>query len=313
MGCRHLLCHQRISRNAVRHDTQSAGLFRIPCAQDFSGSYHCGSCPSLCYWLIFHELASRSVSQFSKNLCLSPKGVDFLRAGDLAGVFTDNPLKSVNGSLWTLNVELFFYCILPIMALLGLLGRRLSLVLAAVAITYAIAVEGYGLGWSNQGGRLVPGVSLFSALKHGLFFLSGAALWIYKDNIRLSPVVAAVCIFVLILAANTIYQHYVIFATLPYLTIYCALAKPVRLTFYNRLGDLSFGAYIYAFPVQQMVVASLGRDLGPIALTAVAAPITLSLAFLSWIYIEKPALSLRRMIQDRLPSSPTERRTEAAL
>jgi peptidoglycan/LPS O-acetylase OafA/YrhL len=60
-------------------------------------------------------------------------------------------------------------------------------------------------------------------------------------------------------------------------------------------------------------VASLGREIGPIALTAIAAPMTLFLAFLSWTYIEKPALSLREMIQVRLPNSRAERQTEAAV
>mgnify|MGYP006914780188 FL=1 len=65
-----------------------------------------------------------------------------------------------------------------------------------------------------------------------------------------------------------------------------------RLREYNLLGDYSYGTYIYAFPIQQLVAHWGVRD--PFVNIAIALPITLICAVLSWKFIEKPALDLRR-------------------
>ena len=61
---------------------------------------------------------------------------------------------------------------------------------------------------------------------------------------------------------------------------------------YNRLGDYSYGTYIYAFPVQQ-AVAYWWRGITPWEMTAVALPVTLLFAVLSWHLVEKKALALK--------------------
>ncbi|MCX7220851.1 MAG: hypothetical protein NTY70_18540 [Burkholderiales bacterium] len=61
---------------------------------------------------------------------------------------------------------------------------------------------------------------------------------------------------------------------------------------YNTLGDYSYGVYIYAFPVQQSVIA-LFPEISAVALTALSLSVTLLLAMLSWHLIEQPALALK--------------------
>jgi peptidoglycan/LPS O-acetylase OafA/YrhL len=51
--------------------------------------------------------------------------------------------------------------------------------------------------------------------------------------------------------------------------------------------------YLYAFPVQQALVASLGAGLGPLPMFALAFPITYLLALGSWRLVERPALALK--------------------
>jgi peptidoglycan/LPS O-acetylase OafA/YrhL len=62
----------------------------------------------------------------------------------------------------------------------------------------------------------------------------------------------------------------------------------------RRLGDVSYGVYLYAFPVQQGCVAAFGPDVGPLVLAAAAALPVLALAFLSSRLVEVPALRLKR-------------------
>ena len=60
----------------------------------------------------------------------------------------------------------------------------------------------------------------------------------------------------------------------------------------ERVGDVSYGLYVYAFPTQQFVVW-LVPAIGPWSLFAVAFPATFALAWLSWHFVERPALSLK--------------------
>jgi peptidoglycan/LPS O-acetylase OafA/YrhL len=79
-----------------------------------------------------------------------------------------------------------------------------------------------------------------------------------------------------------------------YGTLVLAFRTPASLRRLAAPGDVSYGVYVYAFPVQQSLSALWGSALSPGAMFALAAPITYALALLSWRLIERPALRLRR-------------------
>ena len=78
-----------------------------------------------------------------------------------------------------------------------------------------------------------------------------------------------------------------------YLVLYLALAPSMRLPNLARWGNLSYGIYIFAWPVQQTVVLLLGSAATWYWTTALSLPATLVLAWLSWRLVERPALSLK--------------------
>src|SRR5262249_21336913 len=91
-----------------------------------------------------------------------------------------------------------------------------------------------------------------------------------------------------------------------YLVIYAALNRRWRPIAAARFGDLSYGLYIYGWPVEQtLLYASDGRlawwQLFPLALALSAA-----LAFLSWHLVEKPALRLKPGAAPRAPLAAAE-------
>jgi peptidoglycan/LPS O-acetylase OafA/YrhL len=60
----------------------------------------------------------------------------------------------------------------------------------------------------------------------------------------------------------------------------------------HRIGDLSYGTYLWSYPVQQLVIERF--DPLPLGVNlAVVVAIALLLAVLSWNLIEKPALTLK--------------------
>jgi peptidoglycan/LPS O-acetylase OafA/YrhL len=75
----------------------------------------------------------------------------------------------------------------------------------------------------------------------------------------------------------------------PYLVI-CAVYLPRGLIRrFNRLGDYSYGTYIYGYPAQFTVISSL-PFVTPWQLTSLSVPIALALAALSWHLVEKRSL-----------------------
>jgi peptidoglycan/LPS O-acetylase OafA/YrhL len=81
-----------------------------------------------------------------------------------------------------------------------------------------------------------------------------------------------------------------------YCTIYIAYNSPLALRKLTSRGDVSYGLYLYAFPVQQ-VITNYWHDVSPFVVMAVSFPVTYALAFASWKVIEHPAL----MMKSRLP------------
>ncbi len=61
----------------------------------------------------------------------------------------------------------------------------------------------------------------------------------------------------------------------------------------GRVGDFSYGIYLYAFPVQQTLIYFFKNSLNGWLLVFFATAVTLPLAMISWYLVEKPALKLK--------------------
>ena len=73
----------------------------------------------------------------------------------------------------------------------------------------------------------------------------------------------------------------------------------------TRFGDLSYGLYLYGWPVEQSVRFALGDGAAWWQTFVLALPIAVALAYTSWHLIERPALALarRRAREDRQPAA----------
>jgi peptidoglycan/LPS O-acetylase OafA/YrhL len=91
-----------------------------------------------------------------------------------------------------------------------------------------------------------------------------------------------------------------------YVTVYLGLLDPARIG-PLRKGDYSYALFLYGYPIQQAVVATLG-DPGlhwGINL-ALAYPITFAVAIFSWWCVERPFLKLKPLVHRLRPWSAVQ-------
>ncbi|USQ96837.1 acyltransferase family protein [Caulobacter sp. RL271] len=198
----------------------------------------------------------------------------------LPGVFLAAPVAGiVNGSLWTLRLEFTAYLGL---AVLGPARRAMPLALeslTALAAIAAIALHATGLDARGDLGRIA-----YLAALNGFLFLAGASL--QANGTRPSPLAALAALVFLLTPAW--------FLALP-----LAVVGLGRLRLPKPPADLSYGLYIYSFPLQQWLATQHQLNL----VTSLA--LTLPFAALSWFLVEKPALRLKaRLGEPRSPATP---------
>lgn len=210
----------------------------------------------------------------------------------LPGVFAGNPYGSaVNGSLWTLPVELRCYIFLFVVGVLRILRRPLTanLLILVLAVLFLVPE------WSSLVTRNPDKWRLF------LFFFAGAACYVNRDRIPLGILPAFLLLALYIASAPLPGLHALLFVALvSYLTLALALGRYVRRIDPGRIGDLSYGTYLYAFPVQQSLLYATAGALTGWQLAGLAAVATLAFAALSWFAVERYALSLKGRVSRKL-------------
>jgi peptidoglycan/LPS O-acetylase OafA/YrhL len=227
----------------------------------------------------------------------------------LPGVFAANPYpNAVNGSLWSLPVEVLAYGVVLAMGVLGVLRHRRAVVLV---FAFAVYMDWHltERGWLGSGVWFyMPTVQIWNLLA---MFLLGSLYFLYRDRITLSGSAAMALVGLLAVSTRTPYEPLVFMICVPYLLFVLAYLPLPRLRWITRPGDVSYGIYIFAFPIQQSIM-NAQPDLGPWPALALAVPATWVVAFASWRLVERPALGLKRFLRSRpvrLPSpavSPTE-------
>ena len=206
----------------------------------------------------------------------------------------------VNGSLWTITYEFRCYLLVALFGVTGLLRRLPSawLALTAVAFTFNfdlfLAVR---FAWHKD--LLLVG-DPYRVFQLSLPFLLGGCFALYRTRLPFRPLPAlltlacgAWCLYapwardshhflagsgVLVCAAYLLFG----IAHLPWY-----VPAPLR-----RMPDVSYGTYLYGWPIECLWISFVGSS--PWLTALVATPLALLMGWLSWTFIERPALGLKR-------------------
>ena len=165
----------------------------------------------------------------------------------LPGVFTDNSMSVINGSLWSLILEILCYMMLLMAYKLGLLDRkrlRSLTILSGLCIAVIFVVK-----WQT--------LYRFVAYLRPLFcFVSGICFYVFREEIRYTWRWIAVAVLGLAccVLANCYSLATIVF--LPYLLCAVMDKNPVWLRKMAVIGRYSYAMYLIGFPIQQVVYAT---------------------------------------------------------
>ena len=166
----------------------------------------------------------------------------------------------------------------------------------AIALTTGslfYCVYGLHLDWQHPGPNIYRGLTVYPILKNCTIFLLGGGLWVYRRHIPLSPWIALAIVVALVWGRGTIVAQAIYILTLPYLVVYASIGLPRLVNLSDTIGDLSYGIYLFAFPVQQPMIAFLGRSAHATTVSVIATAVVIVIASLSWRFVERPALRLK--------------------
>lgn len=217
---------------------------------------------------------------------------EFNRA-KLDEVFTGGTLKpgSINASLWTIKYELAAYALFAAAAATGVVRRPAF----AVAFLLGTALAVIALDLNGLAER-VP-----SAVPPGRFFMSfalGIAAYTFRAHIPLGYHCLAAVVALAVSAHGTVLEKPAYIVLAGYAALYLGSFVVQRASVWAGRTDLSYGVYLYAWPIQQLLLFQVpGIGLAPHI--AVSLLVSAALAAVSWRYVEKPSLLLKRAAGSR--------------
>lgn len=219
---------------------------------------------------------------------------------DLPGVLVDVPVAGdVNGSLWTLAPEFGCYLLVPVLVPALVARRRVRV---AVCLLLAAALAWLVLPRTPLATVSVWGGLLGDTATVARYFFVGAVLAVlgrHRPDRRLLSArlgLAALLALGLVAALLPAVQGPAALVLLPYAVVSLGVAVTPVVSSAGRFGDLSYGLYLWAFPVQQTLLHAVGRLplwLDVLAVTGAAG----ALALVSWHLVEAPALRLKSRLR----------------
>ncbi len=206
----------------------------------------------------------------------------------LPSVFNLNPYKdAVNGSLWTLPLEMRMYVLIALVGVLGIIKSKLNF----NALFCVIFLLGFNYKYPIFD-NLDP-----DSTKVCAFFLLGAVLYVNEVKFQLRYFIVSLVIAYLCFQGKLSLVWF-LFAW-SYIILYICFVPNLFQKYFNKIGDYSYGTYVYAFPIQQFLMfffmSNYNRLLSHNQLFLLSLAVTLAISFISWHLLEKQCLKFKNI------------------
>ena len=214
----------------------------------------------------------------------------------IIGAFPNFPDLPLNSPMWTIKFEFLCYLIVPILGLF-LTKRKQYLTVTITLCIGLITTIWFGFNLETSG--IFSFIHKFARLTTA--FLIGGLFYFFRDCITWNKKSNLLCFALIIIAQLSKYSAemgILIFGG--YLLFNFALNfKNMHLSKIGIKNDISYGVYLYAWPLQ-VLIAQLFSSLSTLenlCFTLICATI---LGYLSWIWIEKPFLLMKKWLNNQI-------------
>lgn len=207
----------------------------------------------------------------------------------LPGVFARNPSPAVNGSLWTLRYELLFYGLLSLLYFTPVSKRRVIIPVTLFILLSCLLLNRYNI--------IVLQKHLFYFVVLGNYFLGGALLSLFPETLHKKKnilLLASTAIF--LISLFFLKKELEAFGILAFTVMVITFGLhyfPV-LNFSKFTGDISYGTYIYAYPIQQALIVWL-RPENAFALMLPSFLLSWLAGWLSWQLVERKFIRRKQL------------------
>jgi peptidoglycan/LPS O-acetylase OafA/YrhL len=210
----------------------------------------------------------------------------------LPNAFADLHYPSLNGAMWTIPYEFSCYLIIGILGLFGLLRRRWIVGFAVVVLLLFSAFFHVGNSAFTLPSNFAGTPN--DAIRFASLFLCGTAFYVFRDTIPYRNDLAVIATIALLASLfNHATEELAVRTLGGYLIFWFAFLKGTpRLNRINNETDISYGTYLYAWPIQSLLIKFV-PGIAPLSVVILTTFSDAALAYLSWRLIEKPSLSLR--------------------
>lgn len=234
-----------------------------------------------------------SLSYLARNFLLYPP---FISQTNIGTTVPNVPVPGIwNGSLWTLFWEACCYVAVGTVCCVNNKKIRAALIGAGFVAASFVSLARLN-DWAPP--------SLFTLVAPLVAaFCAGALLFHFSDRVRVLPTFAVSAVLLMLSICTGTASA---LAPLPVAVIIMTMGSVLPFQWVGAKSDLSYGVYIYGVPVQNILEIGW-PDLPLIPYIMLSLGLTLPLAWLSFRFVEAPALRLKsrfRSVSFKTPVAP---------
>lgn len=205
---------------------------------------------------------------------------------------------AINGSLWTISVELQFYILTPLLFLLYTRYKKIS-----ISIGFIFVLVNLANTFLNDKDSIVAKLIIVSFAPWFCMFMLGAYISTNKNLqakiLSFNPLVYLALYIATYFFASEYHLgtgnniNFISYILLCLLIFRLAYTNPALSYQVLRGNDVSYGIYIYHMPIVNLWLFLKIQGTTISFVTAILS--TICMAFISWYLIEKPSLKLKKI------------------
>ncbi len=230
----------------------------------------------------------------SVNWLVILKNILFLHKPDFYPVFSGWPDPELNRSMWTIAYEFKCYLLVLMLGIAGVIHNKRYWLIISLCINFLFLYSqiknninffDYNFQIKNDFIRLAS------------FFFTGGCYYLFKEQIKITrSVYFCLSIIVVIGLFSNLFSENILVLAGSSMLFLLANSTISWLSFFQKLPDVSYGVYLYGWPVQKLLIFYI-NEISPWEVLIIGTLLSILLGWFSWVVVEKPCIKLKKLIR----------------